>query len=106
MNRWNIPECLENEVRERDHVCVYCGIEMIENVPRGEYRKCAATWEHIVNDETIITRENIARCCSACNSSKGTKRLSDWIDSNYCKKQGITRESVAKVVKEALAKNL
>ncbi len=26
-NNWNIPYWLEKEVRERDHVCVYCGVE-------------------------------------------------------------------------------
>jgi hypothetical protein len=62
-----------------------------------------ATWEHIVNDARIINRENIARCCVSCNSSKGTKEVSEWLESNYCKKRGITKESVAQVVKSALA---
>ncbi|MBC2736572.1 MAG: HNH endonuclease [Desulfobacteraceae bacterium] len=106
MNQWNIPEWLEQEVRDRDKVCVYCGIEMIETVPRGGSRKNAATWEHIINDQTIITKENIARCCSSCNASKGTKRLSDWIDSSYCKRKGIDQNSVAQVVKVALEKGL
>lgn len=106
MNRWNIPEWLEGEVRERDKMCVYCGVEMVETIPKGGSRKYMATWEHIINDQTIITRENIARCCLSCNASKGTKRLSDWINSNYCKKMGITKESVAQVVKDALTKGL
>lgn len=104
MNQWNIPEWLEQFVRERDTVCVYCGVEMIEKIPRGKPRKKAATWEHIINDEAIITKENIARCCSACNSSKGTKKLSNWINSNYCKDNGISHDTVAQVVKDALAK--
>ncbi len=106
MNRWNIPEWLEQEVRDRDKVCVYCGIEMIEQVPKGGSRKAAATWEHIINDEKIITRENIAKCCAACNSSKGTKILSEWINSDYCKKKEITRDTVAPVIKDALDKGL
>ena len=106
MNQWNIPEWLEQEVRERDKVCIYCGIEMIEKVPRGRSRKHAATWEHIVNDQTIITKENIARCCSSCNASKGTKKLSDWIDSAYCIRKGINRNTVADVVKDALDRGL
>jgi hypothetical protein len=69
--------------------------------PRGP-RKTAATWEHIINDASIVTRENIARCCVACNSSKGTKKLSEWIQSSYCKKRGISKDAVAEVVKEAL----
>jgi hypothetical protein len=58
-----------------------------------------ATWEHIVNDARIVNRENIARCCSACNSSKGIKKLSDWLESAYCGRRGITRDTVAEVVK-------
>ena len=61
-----------------------------------------ATWEHIINDASIVTRENIVRCCVACNSSKGSKQLSDRIESSYCKKRGINKDTVAEVVKEVL----
>jgi len=106
MNNWDIPEWLEREVKERDKICVYCGIQMVEQMsPRGT-RKAVATWEHIINDATIVSRENIARCCAACNSSKGTKKLSDWIQSSYCKKRGIKKETVAEVVKEALKREM
>ena len=106
MNRWGIPDWLEKEIRERDKACVYCGIQMIEKMPPRGSRKAVATWEHIINDASIITRENIARCCAACNSSKGTKKLSDWIQSNYCKKRGINKNTVAEVVKNALRTSL
>lgn len=102
MNRWNIPAWLEKEVKDRDKACIYCGIEMIEQMPPYGQRKAVATWEHIVNDASIITRENIARCCFACNSSKGTKKLSDWLKSSYCEKRGITKDRVAEIVKQAL----
>lgn len=102
MNNWNIPDWLEEEVRERDQNCVYCGVRLIEKVPPNGPRKSAPTWEHIINDATIISRENIARCCVACNSSKGTKKLSTWFESSYCKKHGITKDTVAEVVKEVL----
>jgi hypothetical protein len=102
MNRWNIPGWLEEEVRNRDKFCVYCGVKMIELVPPRGPRKAAATWEHIINDAAIITRENIARCCIACNSSKGTKKRADWIQSSYCKKRGINKGTVAEIVKNAL----
>lgn len=72
MNKWNIPDWLEREVKDRDGNCVYCHVEFDgSNVTR----KSIATWEHIVNDARIINRENIARCCFSCNSSKGTKNL-------------------------------
>ena len=75
---------------------------MIERMPHGGSRRTVATWEHIINDASIVTPENIARCCSACNSSKGTKDLADWMKSNYCKKRGINKDTVAEIVKQAL----
>jgi len=102
MNQWNIPEWLEIEVKARDKACVYCGVKMLDQMPPHGPRKSVATWEHIINDAKIVTRENIARCCVACNSSKGTKPLADWIESTYCRKHGINRETVAEVVRKAL----
>ena len=103
-NRWGIPIWLEEEIRERDKSCVYCGVQIVEKRPEGGSRRTVATWEHIINDANIITRENIARCCTACNSSKGTKDLAEWLQSNYCKTHGITENTVAKIVKVALNK--
>jgi hypothetical protein len=102
MNKWGIPAWLEDEVRQRDKTCVYCGVAMLDLPAADGSRKSVATWEHIINDAQIVTRENIARCCASCNSSKGTKRLSVWIESNYCKRRGIDRDTVADVVKQAL----
>ena len=102
MNRWGIPVWLEEEIRGRDNTCVYCGVQMVENGPHGGSRRAVATWEHIINDATIVTRENIARCCAACNSSTGTKDLVEWLQSPYCKSNSITEETVAEVVKDAL----
>jgi len=103
MNAWNIPDSLEKEVRDRDKKCVYCGVEMLQKVTRGSERGTVATWEHIINDARIITRENIALCCCACNASKGQKRLVDWLRSSYCAKHGIREDTVAQIVKKALA---
>ncbi len=105
MNRWGIPDWLEREVKERDKICVYCGTKMIERMSPIGPRTAVATWEHIINDATIVTPENIARCCAPCNSSKGTRKLSDWIQSSYCKRRNINAETVAEVVKQALLKN-
>ena len=102
MNNWGIPDWLEEEVKKRDKACVYCGVQMIEQMPPSGARRAVATWEHVVNNARIITLENIARCCVACNSSKGTKQLSDWMQSSYCKKHGINEGTVAEVVKKAL----
>lgn len=102
MNRWNIPKLLEDEIRARDKACVYCRVKLVEIVDTHSSRKVKATWEHIINDARIITRDNIARCCVSCNSSKGTKLISNWIDSTYCKQKGINRATVAPVVKKVL----
>lgn len=100
MNRWGIPPELEKQIRERDAACVYCGVELLNSVPRGTPRKHVATWEHIVNDASIVTFENIARCCNSCNASKGSKDLLKWLESDYCKRNGITIASVAAVVRD------
>lgn len=102
MNRWNIPKDLEIELLNRDIHCVYCGINLINKVSKGQSRRNAVTWEHIINDSSIITKENIASCCSSCNSSKGTKKLNDWLETDYCIKKNINFNTVAPIIKQAL----
>jgi hypothetical protein len=98
MNRWNIPDWLEKEIYARDVDCVYCGVIFGSTPGIGSH----LSWEHIVNDVRIITRNNIALCCRACNSSKGPRLLAAWLGSAYCLRRGISGESVADVVKLAL----
>lgn len=98
-NNWNIPDWLENEVRERDKTCVYCGVKF---TPYNISRKTAASWEHIINDINIVNIDNIVLCCCGCNSSKGQKQLSVWLKSDYCKNRGINEHTVASVVKKAI----
>jgi hypothetical protein len=101
VNRWNIPLWLEREVLARDRQCVYCGIVFDGRPARhGD----APSWEHIVNDLAIVTRENIVLCCVSCNSSKGAKTLAAWLGSRYCATRSITADSVAPIVRSALAK--
>jgi len=66
-NSWNIPKWLEEAVRKRDRNCVYCGVDFSR--PKKSVGS-SESWEHIVNDASIIKRENIALCCRSCNSSK------------------------------------
>ena len=99
-NKWNIPAALEQEIRERDKVCVYCGDEFLSHQVSA---KASASWEHIINDASIITKENICLCCRGCNASKGQKQLSVWLTTAYCKARGITPESVAPIIKQAIA---
>ena len=100
VNRWNIPDWLEREVTDRDRACVYCRVAFGSS-PTDH--KARATWEHIVNDARLVTRENIARCCASCNASKGTRDLAEWLTSAYCQRRGITSGTVSAVVRCALA---
>lgn len=102
MNECGIPAWLEAEVRRRDGACIYCGVPFLTFPASIGSRKAVATWEHIINDATLINRANIARCCGSCNSSKGAKTLSDWLETSYCKQRGINRSTVAEIAQQAL----
>ena len=99
MNKWNIPKSIELAIISRDTHCIYCGIKF-ESVPlkRGD----KTSWEHIINDAKIVSLENIALCCVSCNASKGSKPLSDWLNSDYCKRKNISKYTVAPVAKNHL----
>ena len=103
MNRWNIPSWLEAEVVARDTDCVYCRSPF--SAQEGPKRS-RPSWEHIINDMRIITRENIALCCIGCNASKGAKELNAWLLSPYCRTHGISAKSVAPIVRGALSYTL
>lgn len=101
MNRWNIPDWVEDKIRKRDKLCVYCRAVLKEyrharGVPRNK-----ATWEHIDNDD-LRSAANIVRCCGACNTSKGAKKLVEWFESEYCKKKKISERTVLPVVRNWL----
>lgn len=98
-NKWRIPKEVEEYVLKRDSYCVYCGVDFSIN---HQSRKTKPSWEHIVNDIRISTINNIALCCTSCNASKGAKLLNQWLEGKYCKDKGITKETVAEVVKNAL----
>ena len=99
MNRWNIPHWLEKAVMERDRACIYCAVSFSTPTTRRGDRP---SWEHIVNDESIVTLANIARCCLSCNASKGAKLLRDWLQSPYCLRKNICEATIAPVVRQAL----
>ena len=100
-NQWNIPPWLENQVKERDTACVHCGSALL---PHQQSVKASASWEHIINDASLISRENICLCCRSCNASKGQKPLSAWLQSRYCKARSINAKTVAPIIKQALAR--
>ena len=65
-------------------------------VPRNK-----ATWEHIDNDD-LRSETNIVRCCGACNTSKGAKKLAEWFESEYCRKRNISEKTVSPAVRRWL----
>lgn len=101
MNRWKIPAWLEQEALARDQSCIYCGASF--SVPPGP-RRARRSWEHIVNDAGLISRENIALCCIGCNASKGAKDLAVWLETRYCKTRGISEHSLSVVARAALSR--
>lgn len=96
-NKWKIPKEVEDFVLKRDLNCVYCGIKFSSD----HSRKSKASWEHIVNDIRINGIDNIALSCVSCNSSKGSKLLTDWLESKYCTQKNINLSTVSTVVKNA-----
>jgi 5-methylcytosine-specific restriction endonuclease McrA len=97
-NIYGISEGDEREIRARDKTCVYCGILMKQ---RPQTRSASGTTiEHFNNDGPLTKKYNVAICCRHCNSSKGTKRLSAWFKTPYCRKQKINKDTVSKPVKE------
>jgi hypothetical protein len=97
MNRWKIPRALEEEVSARDKACIYCGGNFAAASKRGQ----RMSWEHIINDATLVNRENIALCCISCNASKGAKELWAWLESTYCRNRGIHLGTIAPVARAA-----
>lgn len=97
-NRWGITVAVQETVIDRDKRCVYCHTRFKQHVRGRGGRVRMATWEHIDN-EGNSSEHNVALCCCACNSSKGTKALADWFESEYCKAREISTRSVARVVR-------
>lgn len=98
-NKWGIPKEVEKFVIERDLFCVYCRVDFSIN---HESRRTKPTWEHIINDITMSTVENIALCCTSCNASKGAKLLLNWLSSTYCINKKINERTVSDVVKNSI----
>jgi len=97
--KWKIPSELALRVIGRDIRCIYCNRDFGE--PNGPRAACAS-WEHIVNDESLVNLANIALCCVGCNASKGTKPLSLWLDAKYCRDRGISRQTISAVARSSL----
>ena len=101
-NNYNIPDWLEEKVRNRDKKCIYCRVKMKEYRHTKGTPGDKATFEHIDNDGPP-TVGNIAMCCATCNSSKGTKKLRDWLKSDYCRAKNINLKTVAPIIRKYIS---
>ena len=98
-NNWNIPKALEQEIRARDKVCVYCSTEF---TPAKVSKYSCASVGQISTGEGVISSNNVAMCCWGCNESKGQKPLSIWLKSKYCQDRNISPKTVATIIKKAI----
>lgn len=83
---WNPSLARRGGEKKGGKLCVYYRAKMKAYPHTKGTPKDEATFEHIDNNDGP-TKDNIALCCAACNSSKGTKKLLDWLDSPYCKEK-------------------
>lgn len=109
-NKYGIPDADEAMIRQRDKLCVYCGKAMI--FPFDRTRQIdSATIEHLSHLRPFyfhegMTSDNIVICCGECNSRRGALPLLDWFNTQYCRDNGISADTVAEPVKNYLTKLL
>jgi len=111
-NIFGISREVEEELRARDKVCVYCRKKMkTYGEIKARHGRLAdqATIEHLSFDGPFYIRdglkkEHVVICCRGCNSSRGTRRLLDWFKTDYCVSRKINEDTVAKPVKQYLRK--
>ena len=93
-----LPSELQEKLKKRDKSCAYCNIKLkwypnTKGTPGDK-----ATLEHIDNDEYNLSESNIVLSCNSCNASKGTKKLSDWLKLDYCKRKNINEKTIKNVI--------
>ena len=112
-NRFQIPQDVETRLRRAFKVCAYCRRRMKAHVGVIGNPPDKATIEHLNRHGPFHWRDGLLEdhlviCCGRCNSSRGTKRLSDWFAATYCLGRGINTRTVAARVRRyaltALAK--
>lgn len=101
--KWNITRELALEVIGRDLTCVYCRRSFDADLSSA--RSGLPTWEHIVNDLSLVNAANIALCCWGCNASKGRRTLEAWLRSDYCRVRAISSSSIAPVAAASLMRS-
>lgn len=103
-NNFGIPEEVEQRIRNRDTICVYCRKPTIYPCI-GKNQRDWATIEHFREMGPFYWKEglqevDLAICCGSCNSSRSNKKIIDWFKTPYCVKKNINYDTVANPVKE------
>jgi hypothetical protein len=101
---YDIPDSVVRHVARRDESCVYCKLRFRIG---ARSRNNLASWEHM-DDYSVKHPKvwNVALCCGRCNTSRGPKELAEWFDSAYCRKNNISRQTVAPVIRRYLGRGL
>jgi 5-methylcytosine-specific restriction endonuclease McrA len=110
-NKFRIPADVERALRARDTACAYCWKKMKRYLGILGSAKDKATIEHLNRKGPFywnhgLKVEDLVICCQSCNSSRGTKRLSDWFKSDYCVERHINSTTVAAPVKAYLKRRV
>ncbi|MDO8269129.1 MAG: hypothetical protein Q7T54_00470 [Candidatus Levybacteria bacterium] len=113
-NKFGIPHDIEILIRKRDKNCVYCHKKMIYPFHQSnpidfatiEHLNHRQDWNSVESyvQEGLPVDEIVTICCKSCNSSRGSKPLKDWFESQYCQGKNINYNTVAKVVKNYIDK--
>jgi hypothetical protein len=108
-NRFGISREDEEALRARDKACVYCrkAMKAYGETHNGKDRTDLATIEHLNFDGPFyvsdgLRKEDVVICCCPCNSSRGTRRLLDWFNTEYCVSRNIKEDTVAEPVRNYL----
>jgi hypothetical protein len=70
-----------------------------------------ATFEHLNRNGPFywsqgLQEKHLIIVCCRCNSSRGSKRLTDWFKSSYCRTKRINSKTVAARVRQYLRTGL
>jgi len=78
---------------------VYCKKKMLDHHaenPRIDWH----TIEHLNYLPPWNNPATVVICCWRCNSSRGNKKLEDWLETDYCILKKITLDTVAEPVRK------
>lgn len=98
-NNYGLSKIELKKVFERDKVCVYCKKTMLSH----DVDNMRSDWYSIEHLNYLPPWNNPATvviCCWSCNSSRGNKKIRDWLATTYCLERKIDVETVSEVVRK------